>query len=163
MHLCFSAVDLLVGFLCLGCNNNDLPNLPDNALIIPKKVAFKIAKEELILYTVASGIVIYLAAVGMYYCERVAQPKVFASIPHALWWAVATLTTVGYGDIYPVTPIGKMLTTLILFVGLGMVAVPSGIIATALSEARNLLQDHDEGLARASEQEFIEDAEYKNT
>ena len=126
-------------------------------------LAFKIAKEELILYTVASGIVIYLAAVGMYYCERVAQPKVFASIPHALWWAVATLTTVGYGDIYPVTPIGKMLTTLILFVGLGMVAVPSGIIATALSEARNLLQDHDEGLARASEQEFIEDAEYKNT
>ena len=85
-----------------------------------------------------SVVVIYLAAVGIYYFERDAQPEAFASIPHAMWWAVVTLTTVGYGDLYPVTAGGKVFTFLILFVGLGLVAVPAGIIASALSKAREL-------------------------
>ena len=101
-------------------------------------LALKLAREELILFLAMSVVVIYLAAVGIYYFERDAQPEAFASIPHAMWWAVVTLTTVGYGDLYPVTAGGKVFTFLILFVGLGLVAVPAGIIASALSKAREL-------------------------
>ena len=101
-------------------------------------LALKLAREELILFLAMSIVVIYLAAVGIYYFERDVQPEAFASIPHAMWWAVVTLTTVGYGDLYPVTAGGKVFTFLILFVGLGLVAVPAGIIASALSKAREL-------------------------
>lgn len=106
-------------------------------------LALRLAREELVLFTVASAMVLYLASVGIYYCERAAQPEVFASIVHSMWWAVATFTTVGYGDIYPVTPLGKLFTAIMLFVGLGFVAVPSGIIATALTEARDILGEHE--------------------
>ncbi len=102
--------------------------------------AFRLAREELVLFLLSSGFLLYLASTGIYYFEREQQPDVFASIPHAMWWAVATLTTVGYGDVYPVTPGGKIFTSIILFLGLGIVAVPSGIIATALGEARDNLQ-----------------------
>jgi len=101
-------------------------------------LALKLAREELILFLAMSIIVIYLAAVGIYYFERDVQPEAFASIPHAMWWAVVTLTTVGYGDLYPVTAGGKVFTFLILFVGLGLVAVPAGITASALAKARQL-------------------------
>lgn len=64
------------------------------------------------------------------------QPEVFASIFHSLWWAVITLTTVGYGDVFPVTLSGKLFTFLILMIGLGIVAVPTGLLSSALSEIR---------------------------
>jgi len=67
--------------------------------------------------------------------------KVFASVFDSLWWAVATLTTVGYGDVYPVTVGGKIFTFLILMAGLGIVAVPTGLLASALSKARDLDPD----------------------
>ena len=98
--------------------------------------AIRIASAELILFGSAALIVLYLAAVGIWFCECEAQPDAFASIPHALWWSVITLTTVGYGDVYPITLGGRIWTTVVLAVGLGFVAVPSGIIASALSEAR---------------------------
>ena len=101
-------------------------------------VALSLAKEELALFLTLSLIVLFLAAVGIYYFEHEAQPAAFASVPHSLWWAVATLTTVGYGDIYPVTAGGKMFTFVMLFVGLGLVSVPAGIIASAISKAREL-------------------------
>lgn len=105
--------------------------------------AFVIAREELILFGTVSLIVLYLAAVGIYYCEREAQPEAFASVFHALWWAVTTLTTVGYGDVYPVTTGGRVLTFFVLIVGLGIVAVPTGLFASALSRAREQEQsDH---------------------
>jgi voltage-gated potassium channel len=78
-----------------------------------------------------------LSAVGIYYFENPAQPDVFASIFHSLWWAVATLTTVGYGDIYPITKGGKIFTSIMLFIGLGFVAVPAGLIAAALTKTKN--------------------------
>lgn len=84
---------------------------------------------------------IYLAAVGIYYFESTAQPDSFSSIPASLWWAVVTLTTVGYGDMYPITAGGRSFTFIILFVGLGLVAVPAGIISSALSEARRQEED----------------------
>ncbi|QDT91237.1 ion transporter [Gimesia algae] len=100
--------------------------------------AFLIAKEELALFLFASMIVLYLAAVGIYHFENPAQPEAFSSVFHSLWWAVSTLTTVGYGDIYPVTAGGKMFTFCILVVGLGIVSIPAGLVASALSKAREL-------------------------
>lgn len=98
--------------------------------------AFKEAREELVIYLTASGMTLYLAAVGIYYFERTAQPEVFRSVFDGLWWALATLTTVGYGDVYPVTAGGKVFTAVVLLIGLGIVAVPAGIIASALSQVR---------------------------
>ena len=92
-------------------------------------------KEELILFGTSSIILLFLTAVGIYYCEKEAQPDAFGSILDSLWWAVCTLTTVGYGDVYPVTPLGRVFTVLILAIGLGIVAVPAGLFATALSKA----------------------------
>jgi voltage-gated potassium channel len=66
----------------------------------------------------------------MYYVENQAQPKAFASIPNAMWWGVATLTTVGYGDIFPVTPLGKFLGAIIALLGIGMFALPTGILGS---------------------------------
>ena len=99
--------------------------------------AFLIAKEELILFLCMTLILLYFCAVGIYYFENEAQPEAFASIFHSLWWAVATLTTVGYGDVYPITVGGKIFTFFVLMLGLGIVAVPTGLIASALSQARS--------------------------
>lgn len=98
--------------------------------------AFLIAREELVLFGTTALIAPYLAAVGIYYFENAAQPEKFSSVFDSLWWALATLTTVGYGDVYPVTTGGRIFTFVVLVIGLGVVAVPSGLIATALSTAR---------------------------
>lgn len=100
--------------------------------------ALLIAKEELILYVFVTAILLYLSAVGIYYFERDAQPEQFASVFHSLWWAVITLTTVGYGDVYPVTAGGRVFTFVILIIGLGIVSIPAGLIASALSKAREM-------------------------
>lgn len=100
--------------------------------------AFIIAREELALFLFATLIVIYLAGVGIYHFEYPAQPKVFSSVFHSLWWAVATLTTVGYGDVYPITTGGKIFTFFILAIGLGIVSIPAGLVASALSKAREM-------------------------
>ena len=99
--------------------------------------AFVIAKDELILFFFVTLILLYLSAVGIYYFESSAQPEQFKSVFHSLWWAVVTLTTVGYGDIYPVTVGGRTFTFFVLMVGLGIVAVPTGLVASALSQARS--------------------------
>jgi len=99
--------------------------------------ALIIAKEELILFGCVAIILLYLSAVGIYYFEHSAQPEQFKSVFHSLWWAAFTLTTVGYGDIYPITAGGRVFTFGVLMVGLGIVAVPTGLISSALSQARN--------------------------
>ena len=106
--------------------------------------AFVISKEEIILFFFSACIMLYLAGVGIYYCEHEAQPKVFASVFDGLWWAVATLTTVGYGDCYPVTAGGKIFTFFILLIGLGIISVPTGMVASALSKARAMEDDEEE-------------------
>lgn len=99
--------------------------------------AFMLAREEIILFGFTALILMYLSAVGIYYFEKEAQPEAFASVFHSLWWSVATLTTVGYGDVYPVTAGGKVFTFCVLAIGLGIVAVPAGLLASALSKARD--------------------------
>lgn len=93
-------------------------------------------KEELILYFSLTIVFVYLSASGIYFFENPVQPDKFQSVFHSMWWAVATLTTVGYGDIYPVTVGGRVFTFFILMLGLGLVAVPSGLLAAALSNVK---------------------------
>ena len=103
--------------------------------------AFMMAKEEFILFGILTLILLYLSAVGIYYLEHTAQPEAFKSIFHSLWWGVTTLTTVGYGDVYPVTLGGRIFTFCILIIGLGIVAIPAGIIASALSQTKKSQND----------------------
>lgn len=98
--------------------------------------AFVISKEEIVLFLVTACILFYLAGMGIYYFEHQAQPEVFRSMFDGLWWAVATLTTVGYGDSYPITVGGKIFTFIILIIGLGIIAVPTAMVASALAKAR---------------------------
>jgi len=99
--------------------------------------AFVIAREELILFVCVTFLLLFFAGTGIYYCENKVQPEAFSSVFAGLWWAVVTLTTVGYGDIVPVTVGGRCFTFIILMLGLGIVAVPTGLIASALSQARD--------------------------
>lgn len=99
--------------------------------------AFIIAKEELVLFGAVALIILFLASVGIYYFENPEQPENFSSVFDSMWWAMATLTTVGYGDVYPITAGGRIFTFFVLAVGLGVVAVPTGLIASALSKARD--------------------------
>lgn len=71
----------------------------------------------------------------MYFAERHAQPELFSSIPAALWWGVVTLTTVGYGDVHPVTPFGKLVGAVIAVTGIGLFALPASILASGFMEA----------------------------
>jgi voltage-gated potassium channel len=92
---------------------------------------------------------VYLAAVLLYFIEGVGEGnEKFASIPRAIWWSVATLTTVGYGDVYPETVLGRIAAGLIAMAGVGVVALPAGVFASAFSdELRERQQRKAEGLA----------------
>ncbi len=105
--------------------------------------AFSLIKEELILFSLVTCMLLYLSAVGIYYFENEAQPELFKSIFHSLWWSVATLTTVGYGDIYPITIGGKIFTFCILMIGLGIIAVPAGLLSSALSQSKSYQENND--------------------
>jgi voltage-gated potassium channel len=96
--------------------------------------AFLRVREEFIIFLLICMLIMFFASVGIYYFEKPAQPEAFKSIFHSMWWAVATLTTVGYGDVYPVTMGGKFFTFIILMLGLGVVSVPAGLLASALTE-----------------------------
>lgn len=109
-----------------------------NETLVRMRKALAIARQELILFFSLTCLLLYLAAVGIYYFENEMQPQAFSSILDSLWWAVATLTTVGYGDIYPITAGGKIFTFFILMIGLGIVSIPAGIISSAVSQAREM-------------------------
>ena len=101
-------------------------------------IASKIVKEELILFLILTSIFVFIASAGIYFFENEAQPENFSSVIHSGWWAIVTLTTVGYGDVYPITVGGKIFTTFIVLIGVGIVTVPSGLVASALSKAREI-------------------------
>jgi len=83
-------------------------------------------------------LLIIMAASLTYLAEHKAQPEAFGSIPAALWWAVVTMTTVGYGDVVPITVMGKFLGAIIGIISVGMVALPAGLLASGFSEALRL-------------------------
>ena len=78
--------------------------------------------------------VLMLSSTLMYYAENDAQPDEFSSVPAAMWWSVATLTTVGYGDVYPVTELGRLMAAVVAVLGIGFVALPTGILGAAFVE-----------------------------
>ena len=113
--------------------------------------AIVMAKEELILFFSMAMMLLFFSAAGIYYFEHDAQPEVFASVFHCLWWAVATLTTVGYGDMFPITTGGKVFTFVILMIGLSIVAVPTGLLAAAMFEVREEESQH-----KARDDDFLD-------
>lgn len=101
-------------------------------------IAIKIIKPEITLFYIITSIFLFLSATGIYYFEHAVQPIEFASVFHSLWWAIITITTVGYGDVYPITIGGRIFTFAILLLSLSIITVPTGLIASALSKARNM-------------------------
>jgi voltage-gated potassium channel len=94
----------------------------------------KSRREQLLSSMLILLILAVVSATLMFYAEHEAQPKAFSSIPAAMWWAVATLTTIGYGDVYPVTVIGKFMASIIAVLGIGMFALPTGILGSGFVE-----------------------------
>lgn len=96
--------------------------------------AFSRSKEELVMTGVAVLIVLVIASSALYFAEREAQPDAFVSIPETMWWGIATLTTVGYGDVYPVTNLGRLLGGIVALVGVCVIAIPTAIIGAGFLE-----------------------------
>lgn len=89
-------------------------------------------KEEFVIFLFASSMVLLISAFGIWHFEHEVQPEGFSSIISCLWWAIITLATVGYGDLYPITPGGKVFTSIIVMSGMGVLAVPAGLVTSAL-------------------------------
>ena len=107
-------------------------------------------REELITAYTACGIMLCFSGILMYYIERSAQPEAFANIGDGCWWAIVAFTTVGYGDIYPITALGRALSSIISLIGIAMIAIPTGIISSSfmnimLEKRKAALQRPDSG------------------
>lgn len=94
----------------------------------------KAKKEELFITIYVVVILLIFSSSLMYFVEHNKQPEAFSSIPASMWWGIVTLTTVGYGDIYPVTVLGKIIGAFISVLGVGLVALPAGILASGFAE-----------------------------
>jgi voltage-gated potassium channel len=94
----------------------------------------KAKKEQLVITLFAVFILLTIASSLLYYVENEAQPESFSSIPSTMWWGVSALTTVGYGDMYPITPVGKLLGAIISLLGIGFFAMPTGILSAGFVE-----------------------------
>jgi voltage-gated potassium channel len=99
---------------------------------------------ELKSLVVTIMVLVTIAASILYAVENEAGTKGFESIPHAMWWAIVTLTTTGYGDVFPATAIGRILAAIIMLLGVGVVALPAGIVATGFAEAARAKRRQDE-------------------
>lgn len=92
-------------------------------------------REELVLTTATMFVLLIVSSSIMYFAENQAQPEGFSSIPASMWWAIATLTTVGYGDVYPITAVGKVAAAVVAILGIGLFALPTAIIGSGFVEA----------------------------
>ena len=113
--------------------------------------AFRSRSTELMLSALLAFSLMLGASTLLYLVENQAQPEAFGSIPRAMWWAVETLTTVGYGDVVPVTPLGRFLAAVTALCGIGIIALPTGMLAGAFSDAiRHAREDrlHEHGHGR---------------
>lgn len=96
---------------------------------------FKEKKEELSITIFVTFILIIISSSLMYFIEGHAQPDKFPDIPSTMWWAIATLTTVGYGDVFPITPLGKLIGGFVAMLGIGLFALPTSILGAGFVEA----------------------------
>ncbi len=99
-----------------------------------KKILSNI-KEELIVLLFYTVVMIIILSFIIFEVEHEAQPEIFTNVFQTMWWAVATLTTVGYGDMYPITTAGKIITTVIAIIGIGFIAIPGGLFASEFISA----------------------------
>lgn len=106
-------------------------------------IALNLVKEELVLFLIVSIMIVFIVSFGIYYFENEAQPEAYKSVFHSMWWSIVTLTTVGYGDIYPITIGGKIFTFFVLIIGVAVVTVPAGLVATSLAKARTIQEDEE--------------------
>ncbi|RUR53065.1 potassium channel family protein [Vreelandella populi] len=97
--------------------------------------ALKSRTHELLLSAGVAGLLLLFSSCCLYVVEAAAQPEAFGSVPRALWWSIATLTTVGYGDVTPITALGKFFAGITAVAGIGIIAMPTGILAAAFSDA----------------------------
>lgn len=115
-------------------------------------------RDEFVSCFILAMLVLVISSSLMYYAEHRVQPEAFASIPTTMWWGVATLTTVGYGDVAPVTPLGKFIGALVAMSAIGVFGLPSGVLASGfieeLSRAKNAVPSQEESeLVRRREEE----------
>lgn len=101
-------------------------------------------KEELVISLFAVLTLLVIASCSMFYIEHEVQPEAFSSIPETMWWGVATLTTVGYGDVYPITSLGKLTAGIMAILGVGLFALPAGILASGFGKAIEKTDETDE-------------------
>ena len=106
------------------------------------RIGFKLIKDELIVFFFITFILAVFSSSGIYYFENQAQPEKFNSLFSSLWWSVVTLTTVGYGDVYPITNGGRIFTLMILIISVGIITVPAGLVSSALSKARQIEEEN---------------------
>lgn len=100
-------------------------------------------RDDMIATSSGAAVLLIISSSLMYFAENAAQPKMFSSIPASLWWGVTTLTTVGYGDVYPVTVVGKLLAGLTAIIGVGFFALPAAILASGyMAEVQKRLHPH---------------------
>ena len=110
-------------------------------------------KEKLFITIFMTGILLVLSSALVFTVEHDSQPDQFPNIYSSMWWAIATLTTVGYGDVYPVTPLGKILSGVIALLGIGLVALPTGILSGSFVQAINEEKTKKKALAEADEED----------
>lgn len=110
--------------------------------------AIYLRRFELIISFSIGMFALILSSSGLYIIEGDVQPLIFGSIPRAMWWSVSTLTTVGYGDVYPVTALGKFFGAITAIIGIGLIAMPTGILAASFSDAIQAIRKNheDEGV-----------------
>lgn len=128
-------------------------------------------KMELVMTGFVTTIMLVVSSFAMFFVEHQAQPDKFNNIFSALWWAISTLTTVGYGDIYPITGMGRFISAIIALLGIGLIALPTGIIASGFMERVQKLKEeeadskaHVEKLQQLEEMkrlELVSESEYK--
>ena len=104
---------------------------------------FKAKSNELISVIASLMVILLFGSILMYYAEHPAQPETFSSIPVTAWWGIVTLTTVGYGDMAPVTAMGRLLAGLMAILGIGMFALPAAILASGFVQEMKSKTNHD--------------------
>ena len=119
----------------------------DSLNVITEVIASK--KQQLFSSVFIILILMLASSLCMYSLEHEAQPEVFQNAFSGIWWSVSTLLTVGYGDIYPITTLGRIFSIIITFLGVGMVAIPTGIISAGFVEQYSRLQQAGDGMVQA--------------
>ncbi len=119
------------------------------------ELAIRRCRRELLVALILAATVLLISATLLWAAESHAQPDTFGSIPRAMWWSVVTLTTVGYGDVYPVTVIGRILGGAVAVMGIGMIALPAGILSASIVEVSRTLARRKRMLRRIRERRHL--------